>query len=69
MVQKTLVSDISKMFCLADRPSGFSNYCCKAFNIQSVPGGKVKYLGSRSIGHSKQKSVYVHISCSERFPK
>jgi hypothetical protein len=30
--------------------------------IQSVPGGQ-------SIGHSKQKGVYVHVSYSERFPR
>jgi hypothetical protein len=29
--------------------------------IQSVPGGKVNILGGHSIGHSMQKSVYVHV--------
>jgi hypothetical protein len=29
--------------------------------IQSVPGGKVNILGRHSIGHSKQKIVYVHV--------
>jgi hypothetical protein len=37
--------------------------------IQVVPGGKVSILGSHSIGHSKQKSAYVHVSYSERFPR
>jgi hypothetical protein len=27
--------------------------------IQSVPGGNVNILGGHSIGHSKQKSVYI----------
>jgi hypothetical protein len=26
-------------------------------------------LGGHSIGHSKQKSVYVHLSYSEQFPR
>jgi hypothetical protein len=38
-------------------------------SIQSVPGGKVNILWGHSIGHSKQKSVYVHVSYSEQFPK
>jgi hypothetical protein len=37
--------------------------------IQGVPGGKVSILGGHSIGHSNQKSVYVHVSYSERFPR
>jgi hypothetical protein len=37
--------------------------------IQSVPGGKANILGCHSIGHSKQRSVYVHVSYSERFPR
>jgi hypothetical protein len=37
-------------------------------NIQGVPGGNVDILGGHSIGHSKQKNVYVHVSYSERFP-
>jgi hypothetical protein len=35
--------------------------------IQSVPGGHFNFLGDHSIGHSKQKCVYVHMSYSERF--
>jgi hypothetical protein len=34
---------------------------------QSVPGSKVNILEGHSIGHSKQKIVYVHVSYSERF--
>jgi hypothetical protein len=37
--------------------------------ILGVLGGKVNILGGPSIGHSKQKSVYVHVSYSERFPR
>ena len=37
--------------------------------IQGVPGGNVNILGGHSIGHSKQESVYVHVSCSEQFPR
>jgi hypothetical protein len=38
-------------------------------HTQSVPGGKVNILGRDSIGRSKQKIVYVHVSYSERFPR
>jgi hypothetical protein len=38
-------------------------------SIQNVPGGKVNILGGHSIGHYKQKNVYVHVSYSERFPR
>jgi hypothetical protein len=38
-------------------------------HIQGVPGGTVNILGCHSIGHSKQKSVNVQVSCSERFPR
>jgi hypothetical protein len=34
-----------------------------------VPGGKISILGGHSIAHSKQKSVYTHVSYSERFPR
>jgi hypothetical protein len=34
-----------------------------------VPGGEVNILGGLNIGQSKQKSVHVHVSYSERFPK
>jgi hypothetical protein len=37
--------------------------------IQGVPGGKANILRGHSTGHSKQKSVYVHVSYSERFPR
>ena len=36
---------------------------------QGVPGGKVNILGGYSIGHSKQKTLYEHVSYSERFPR
>jgi hypothetical protein len=39
------------------------------FYIQGVPGGKVNILGGHSIGHSKQKTLYEHVSYSERFPR
>jgi hypothetical protein len=38
-------------------------------SICSVPGGKVNILGGHSIGHSKQNSVYIHGTYSERFPR
>jgi hypothetical protein len=38
-------------------------------NIQDVPGGKVNILGGHSIGHSKKKSLYEHVSYTERFPR
>ena len=37
--------------------------------IQCVPGEKVNILGGHSIGHSKQKYLYEHVSYSERFPR
>jgi hypothetical protein len=37
--------------------------------MEGVTGGKVSILGGHSIGHSKQKNVYVHVSYSERFPR
>jgi len=37
--------------------------------IQGVPGGKINILGGHSIGHSKQKYLYEHVSYSERFPR
>jgi hypothetical protein len=44
-------------------------YLQKSSYIQRIPGGKVNILGGHSIGHSKQKSVYVHVSYSEKFPR
>jgi hypothetical protein len=38
-------------------------------HIQGVPGGKDNILGGRSIGHSKQKTLFEHVSYSERFPR
>jgi hypothetical protein len=40
----------------------------KIRNIQDIPGGKVDILGGHNIGHSKEKSLYEHVSYSERFP-
>jgi hypothetical protein len=37
--------------------------------IQSVPEEKVNILGGHSTGHSKQKSLYVLVSYSQRFPR
>jgi hypothetical protein len=37
--------------------------------IQSVPGGMVNILGDHSIGHSKKRSLYEHVSYSEQFPR
>jgi hypothetical protein len=39
------------------------------FSIQGVPGGKINILAGQSIGHSKQKIIYVHVSYSEPFPR
>ena len=44
-------------------------YILEFYNIQSVQGGKVNILGGYSIGHSKQKNVYEHVSYSQRFPR
>jgi hypothetical protein len=54
--------------------STFCSQCSKkklyfSFDIQNVPGGKVNILGGRSIGHSKQESMYVYVSYPERFPR
>jgi hypothetical protein len=40
------------------------------YNTKSDPGGKVNILGGHSIGHSKERIIYiyVHVSYSERFP-
>jgi hypothetical protein len=37
-------------------------------DIEGVPGGEVNILGGHSIGHSKKKLLYEHVSYSERFP-
>jgi hypothetical protein len=44
-------------------------YLASDIRIQGVPGGKVNILGGHSIGHSKQKTLYEHVSYSERFPR
>jgi hypothetical protein len=38
-------------------------------DLQSAPRGKFKILGCHSIGHSKEKRVYVHVRYSELFPR
>jgi hypothetical protein len=38
-------------------------------SIQDVPGEKDNILGGHSMGHSKQKTLYEHVSYSERFPR
>jgi hypothetical protein len=37
--------------------------------MQGAPGGKANILGGHSLGHSKEKYVYVHLPHSERFPR
>jgi hypothetical protein len=44
-------------------------YTCIYIHIQGVPGGKDNILGGDIIGHSKQKTLYEHVSYSERFPR
>jgi hypothetical protein len=39
------------------------------YTIQDVPGRNVNILGGLSIGHCKQKIVYVHVCYSEPFPR
>jgi hypothetical protein len=47
----------------------FNIKCRNRKNIQGVPGGKDNILRGHSIGHSKQKTLYEHVSYSERFPR
>jgi hypothetical protein len=42
---------------------------CEQIDIQSALGGKVNILGGNSIGHSKRKTLYEHVSYSELFPR
>jgi hypothetical protein len=37
--------------------------------ILGVPGGKDNILEGHSIGHSKQKTLYEHVSYSQLFPR
>jgi hypothetical protein len=37
--------------------------------IQSVTEKKANILRGHSIGHSKEKNIYVHVSYTERFPR
>jgi hypothetical protein len=47
--------------------SGLFKKALSSWSIQNVPGGNINILGGHSIGHSKQKCTYVHVSYSERF--
>jgi hypothetical protein len=47
--------------------AGYSS--CQLSIYTGVPGGKDNILGGHSIGHSKQKTLYEHVSYSERFPR
>jgi hypothetical protein len=35
--------------------------------LQGIPTGEVNILGGHSIGHSREKTLYEHMSYSERF--
>jgi hypothetical protein len=53
-------------------PNGFRGRAISLYSSQRIsdfPGGKVNILGGHSIGHSKQKYVYVHVSYTEWFPR
>jgi hypothetical protein len=43
-------------------------YSLSGVIMQDVPGVNVIILGGHSIGHSKEKCLYEHVSYSERFP-
>jgi hypothetical protein len=60
------VNFVSLMFCLCFL---VAEARWKAAFIQGVPGGKVNILGGHGIGHSKQNTLYEHVSYSERFPR
>jgi hypothetical protein len=49
--------------------ASFLSLYINVYYTQNVPGAKVNILGGHSIGHFKQKNVYVHESYSERFPR
>jgi hypothetical protein len=44
------------------------NFSLSQLYIQGVPGRKFNILGGHSFGHSKQKTLYEHVSYSERLP-
>jgi hypothetical protein len=46
-----------------------SLYMYSMIYIQDDPGKEVYILEGHSISHSKQKSINVHVSCSEQFPR
>jgi hypothetical protein len=68
--QQVEAKNIIGQFCLQELPL-ITHRMPKAHAMEmyAFPGGKVNILGGHSIGHSKQKSVYVHMPCSERFPR
>jgi hypothetical protein len=37
--------------------------------IQDIPAGNINILRGHSFGQCKQKGVYGHVSCVERFPR
>jgi hypothetical protein len=43
--------------------------CDASETIYDVSLGRVNILGGHSIGHSKQKFLYAHVSYSEQFPR
>jgi hypothetical protein len=49
--------------------NGYAECFCDIKPINGVPGSGVNILGGPNIGHSKQKTVYVHVSYPERFPR
>jgi hypothetical protein len=53
------------------RTAGRSVFCAaqvyQILSIQNVPRGKVSILGGHTVGHSKQKIIYVRVSYSEQF--
>jgi hypothetical protein len=61
------VSDIIEVSTFSNKENSFG--LSSADPIQGVPRGKVNILRSYSIGHSKQKTLYEHVSYSERFPR
>jgi hypothetical protein len=62
---KTLYDSVAKNFGVVKSLS--SGFDISYPGVQGGLGGKVSIPGGPSIGHSKQKSVYIHVSYSERF--
>jgi hypothetical protein len=51
-----------------DHPGSTTALIIPLNTIQRVPGGKVNIPGGHSIGHSKKRNLYEHVSYSELFP-